>query len=135
MPTLTFYNAKKLAAETAITKLSDLIEAPSVRDIIVVVKSLEIMDDEARVSGYDELVEKLVNKATEVMNSNLSDDDMMYVVRAISYGDIPFGSEEWWKLRHKDSHNLDINGDVTVGLRTLESFGETTLETFYGETE
>jgi predicted HNH restriction endonuclease len=133
MPSLTFYNAKKLAAETAIQKLSDLIEAPSVRDIIVVVKSLEIMDDEAHVAGYDALVTKLVNKATEVMNSNLSDDDMMYVVRAISYGSIPFGSEEWWKLRHKDSENVNIHGEVEVGLRTLESFGEVTLETFYGD--
>jgi predicted HNH restriction endonuclease len=133
MPTLTFYNKKKTAAETAIQKLSDMLENPSVRDIIVVVKSLEIMDDEARVSGYDALVEKLVEKATSVMGSALADDDMMYIVRAISYGDIPFGSEEWWKLRHKDSENVNIHGDVIVGLRTLESFGEVTLETFYGE--
>ena len=133
MPTLTFYNKKKTAAETAIQKLSDMLENPSVRDIIVVVKSLEIMDDEARVSGYDALVEKLVEKATSVMGSALADDDMMYIVRAISYGDIPFGSEEWWKLRHKDSENVNIHGDVIVGLRTLETFGEVTLETFYGE--
>jgi predicted HNH restriction endonuclease len=133
MPTLTFYNKKKTAAETAIQKLSDMLENPSVRDIIVTVKSLEIMDDDARVAGYDALVEKLVEKATSVMGSALADDDMMYIVRAISYGDIPFGSEEWWKLRHKDSENVNIHGDVIVGLRTLESFGEVTLETFYGE--
>jgi hypothetical protein len=110
-----------------------MLENPSVRDIIVTVKSLEIMDDDARVAGYDALVEKLVEKATSVMGSALADDDMMYIVRAISYGDIPFGSEEWWKLRHKDSENVNIHGDVIVGLRTLESFGEVTLETFYGE--
>lgn len=133
MPALSFYNAKKTAAENAITKLSDMLENPSVRDIIVVVKSLEIMDDEAKVSGYDALIEKLVLKATTVMATDLADDDMMYIVRAISYGDIPFGSEEWWKLRHKDSENINIHGDVEVGLRTLESFGEKTLETFYGE--
>jgi len=91
------------------------------------------MDDEARVSGYDALLIKLVQKATEVMSTDLADDDMMYIVRAISYGDIPFGSEQWWKLRHKDSENININGDVEVGLRTLESFGEIALETFYGE--
>ncbi len=133
MPALSFYNSKKIAAETAIQKLSDMLENPSVRDIIITVKSLEIMDDEARVSGYDALLIKLVQKATEVMSTDLADDDMMYIVRAISYGDIPFGSEQWWKLRHKDSENININGDVEVGLRTLESFGEIALETFYGE--
>jgi hypothetical protein len=133
MPALSFYNSKKIAAETAIQKMSDMLENPSVRDIIVTVKSLEIMDDEARVSGYDALLIKLVQKATEVMSTDLADDDMMYIVRAISYGDIPFGSEQWWKLRHKDSENININGDVEVGLRTLESFGEIALETFYGE--
>jgi hypothetical protein len=133
MPALSFYNSKKIAAETAIQKMSDMLENPSVRDIIVTVKSLEIMDDEARVSGYDALLIKLVQKATEVMSTDLADDDMMYIVRAISYGDIPFGSEQWWKLRHKDSENININGDVEVGLRTLESFGGIALETFYGE--
>ena len=66
------------------------------------------------------------------MQGSLADDDMMYVARAISYGSgIPLGSELRFQLLNKDSHNLNINADVVVGERTLESFGDVVLETFY----
>ena len=93
------------------------------------------MDDDVQgAAGYDALVEKLVQAANTVMDSTLSEDDMMYVVRAISYGRVPFGSEKWWKIRHKDSENIDWHGQVVVGERTLETFGDAILETFYAVT-
>lgn len=131
--TLAYWNLKRGTAEKALTTLSNMLDSPTTRDVIVVVKALEIMDDEAKVSGYDELVEKLIGAASSVMDSSLSEDDMMYVVRAISYGRVPFGSEAWWKIRHKDSENIDWHGQVQVGERTLEAFGDTILETFYLE--
>lgn len=131
--TLAYWNLRRLTAEKAIQTLSEMLDTPSTRNVIVVVKALEIMDDEAKVTGYDELVEKLIATASEVMDSSLSQDDMMYVVRAISYGRVPFGSEAWWKIRHKDSENIDWHGQVQVGERTLEAFGDTILETFYAE--
>lgn len=130
--TLAYWNLKKATADKAISTLSDMLTTPTVREVIVTVKALEIMDDDAYgATGYDALVEKLVQAANTVMDSSLSQDDMMYVVRAISYGRVPFGSEKWWKIRHKDSENIDWHGQVVVGERTLESFGDAILETFY----
>jgi hypothetical protein len=57
---------------------------------------------------------------------------MMYVARAISFGStIALGSELRWQLQNQDSHNIDINGEVVAGQRTIESFGDVVLETFY----
>lgn len=131
--TLAYWNLKTATAEKAIAKLSSMLDTPTVREVIVVVKSLEIMDDEARVAGYDQLVEKMILAANTVMDTVSNDDDMMYVTRAISYGRVPFGSESWWKIRHKDSENIDWHGQVQIGERSLESFGDTILETFYAE--
>jgi len=134
--TLNYFVARKEAASEAVTKLSEMLDDASVRDLIVVVKTLELMEHYAQVDGYDALVEKMVGKARTVMTSDLTQDDMMYVARAISFGSgIPLGSELRWQLLNKDSHNLNINADVTVGERTLESFGDAVLETFYAVEE
>lgn len=132
MSTLSYYNIRQDAAEEAIAKLSTLLDTPTVREVIVCVKTLELLENYANVAGFDALVEKLVAAARTVMTTTLADDDMMYIARAISYGTgIPLGSEDRWMLLNRDSHNIDINGEVIVGERTLESFGSTILETYY----
>lgn len=134
--TLEYFVARKEAAKEAVDKLSVMLDDPSVRDLIVVVKTLELMEHYAQVDGYDALVEKMVNAARSVMDEDLTQDDMMYVARAIAFGTgIPLGSELRWQLLHKDSHNLNINADVIAGERTLESFGDVVLETFYAVEE
>lgn len=134
--TLEYFVARKEAAKEAVDKLSVMLDDPSVRDLIVVVKTLELMEHYAQVDGYDALVEKMVNAARNVMDEDLTQDDMMYVARAIAFGTgIPLGSELRWQLLHKDSHNLNINADVIAGERTLESFGDVVLETFYAVEE
>ena len=134
--TLSYYVSRKEAASEAVTKLSEMLDTPTVRDLIVVVKTLELMEHYAQVDGYDELVEKMVNAARSVMTEDLTQDDMMYVARAIAFGTgIPLGSELRWQLQNKDSHNLNINADVIAGERTLESFGDVVLETFYAVEE
>ena len=130
--TLTYFNERQTAAEEAINKLSAMLDTPTVRELIVVVKSLELLEHYRNVTGYDALVEKLVQKARTVMTQTLADDDMMYISRAISFGTgIPLGSELRWQIQNADSFNLNINGDVVVGERTIESFGDVQLETFY----
>lgn len=134
--TLEYFVARKEAAKEAVDKLSAMLDDPSVRDLIVVVKTLELMEHYAQVDGYDALVEKMVNAARDVMVEDLTQDDMMYVARAIAFGSgIPLGSELRWQLLNKDSHNLNINADVIAGERTLESFGDVVLETFYAVEE
>lgn len=130
--TLESFVNRLAAAEDAIQKLSDMLEVASVREIIVAVKTLELLENYKHVDGYDALVEKMVSKARTLMSSQLTEDDMMYVARAISFGTgIPLGSELRWQILNRDSHNIDNNGDVMVGERTLESFGTTVLETYY----
>ena len=130
--TLTYFNERQTAAVEAINKLSAMLDTPTVRELIVVVKSLELLEHYRNVTGYDALVEKLVQKARTVMTQTLADDDMMYISRAISFGTgIPLGSELRWQIQNADSFNLNINGDVVVGERTIESFGDVQLETFY----
>lgn len=134
--TLEYFVARKEAAKEAVDKLSAMLDDPSVRDLIVAVKTLELMEHYAQVDGYDALVEKMVDAARDVMVEDLTQDDMMYVARAIAFGTgIPLGSELRWQLLHKDSHNLNINADVIAGERTLESFGDVVLETFYAVEE
>ena len=130
--TLATYIGRQAAADEAIAKLSSLLDTPTVRELIVAVKTLELLAHYEKAAGYDAFVEKLVGAARTVMQGSLADDDMMYVARAISYGSgIPLGSELRFQLLNKDSHNLNINADVVVGERTLESFGDVVLETFY----
>lgn len=132
--TLDYFVSRKEAATEALAKLSEMLDTPSVRDLIVVVKTLELMEGYAYVDGYHELVEKMVGAARSVMTEELTQDDMMYVSRAIAFGSgIPLGSELRWQLLNQDSHNLNINADVIVGERTLESFGDAVLETFYAD--
>tara|TARA_S200000501_G_scaffold374810_1_gene425237 strand:- start:1330 stop:1746 length:417 start_codon:yes stop_codon:yes gene_type:complete len=133
--TLSYFNTRQTTAEAAITKLSAMLDTATVRELIVVVKSLELLEHYKNVTGYDALVEKLVTKAGTVMTGTLADDDMMYISRAISFGTgIPLGSELRWQIQNKDSFNLNINGDVVAGERSLEQFGDVILETFYAAT-
>jgi len=129
---LTYFVARESAGDEAIAKLSSMLDTPTVRELIVCVKALELMEGYANSTGYAALVEKLVGAARTVMTQTLAEDDMMYVARAIAYGSgIPLGSELRWQIQNLDSHNLDINGEVVAGERTLESFGDVVLETFY----
>ena len=67
--TLAYWNLKKDTADKAISTLSDMLTNPTVREVIVTVKALEIMDDDAYgATGYDALVEKLVGAANTVMD-------------------------------------------------------------------
>jgi tRNA A37 threonylcarbamoyladenosine synthetase subunit TsaC/SUA5/YrdC len=77
--TLEYYVTRKEAASEAVQQLSEMLDVPSVRDLIVVVKTLELMEHYAQVDGYDALVEKMVNAARTVMTDELTQDDMMYV--------------------------------------------------------
>jgi|TARA_B110000208_G_scaffold191906_1_gene260870 hypothetical protein len=132
MSTLAYFNARQSASEEAIAALSTTLDVPTVRELIVCVKTLELMEDYANATGYTALIEKLVGAARTVMTQTLAQDDMMYVARAISFGStIALGSELRWQLQNQDSHNIDINGEVVAGQRTIESFGDVVLETFY----
>lgn len=130
--TLTYFVARESAGDEAIAKLSTMLDVPTVRELIVCVKALELLEQYANSTGYAALLEKLVGAARTVMSQALAEDDLMYVARAISYGSgIPLGSELRWQIQNLDSHNIDINGNVAAGERTLESFGDVVLETFY----
>jgi hypothetical protein len=66
---------------------------------------------------------------------NLSSDEYLLLGRALNVFGMPIGSESRWKQHNTDSENLDFNGRVVAGFRTLESFGENVIETYYDDVD
>jgi hypothetical protein len=64
---------------------------------------------------------------------NLSSDEYLLLGRALNVFGMPIGGETRWKQHNTDSENLDFNGRVVAGFRTLESFGESVMETYYDD--
>ena len=62
---------------------------------------------------------------------NLSSDEYLLLGRALNVFGMPLGGEERWKQHNQDNENLDYTGQVTTGFRTIESFGENTMEDYY----
>jgi hypothetical protein len=64
---------------------------------------------------------------------NLSSDEYLLLGRALNVFGMPIGGESRWKQHNTDAENLDFNGRVIAGFRTIESFGENILETYYDD--
>jgi hypothetical protein len=64
---------------------------------------------------------------------NLSSDEYLLLGRALNVFGMPIGGETRWKQHNTDAENLDFNGRVIAGFRTLESFGENVMETYYDD--
>lgn len=62
---------------------------------------------------------------------NLTSDEYLLLGRALNVFGMPIGGEERWKSQHLDSENLDYTGQVLSGFRTMESYGENIVETYY----
>jgi len=62
---------------------------------------------------------------------NLSSDEYLLLGRALNVFGMPIGGESRWKQHNTDAENLDFNGDVVAGFRTIESFGENILDEYY----
>lgn len=132
MATLAHYLTVKAAQANAIASISAKLDAPNLRmdDFALMVKAVELIENVQDPGAFEGLRDKIMTKAVTFYSPDLSGEDILMLTRATRLGDMPFGSEERWMMLNRDERNIDISGDVIVGERTLEAFGERVLETY-----
>lgn len=132
MTTLAHYLTVKTGQANAIATVSAKLDAPNLRmdDFALMVKAVELIENVQDPDAFDGLKDKIATKAVTFYSSDLSGEDILMLTRATRIGDMPFGSEERWMMLNRDDRNIDISGDVIVGERSLEAFGERVLETY-----
>jgi hypothetical protein len=132
MTTLAHYLTVKTGQANAIATISAKLDAPNMRmdDFALMVKAVELIENVQDPDAFDGLKDKIATKAVTFYSSDLSGEDILMLTRATRIGDMPFGSEERWMMLNRDDRNIDISGDVIVGERSLEAFGERVLETY-----
>ena len=136
MTTLAHYLTVKSTQDNAFATISAKLDAPNLRmdDFALMVKAIELIETVQDTDAYDALLRKVAAKAAGLYAPDLSGEDILMLTRASRLGDIPHGGEERWMLLNRDERNMDVTGAVMVGERSLESFGDCVLETFYAET-
>ena len=135
MPTLAHYQTLKAVETNAIAAISAKLDQPNLRmdDFALMVKAAELIESVQDPVAFETLKRKVAIKAAGFFSADLSGEEILMLTRAAKLGDVPFGGEERWMLLNRDERNMDLEGDVMVGERTLESFGDRVLETFYAE--
>ncbi len=132
MTTLAHYLTVKSGQANAVATISAKLDAPNLRmdDFALMVKAVELIENVQDPNAFEVLKDKVTTKAASFYSTDLSGEDILMLTRATRIGDMPFGGEERWMLLNRDERNIDIGGDVMVGERTLEAFGDRILETY-----
>ena len=132
MTTLAYYLTVKAGQTNAVDTISAKLDDPNLRmdDFALMVRAVELIENVQDTAAYDALLQNVATKAGAFYATSLSGEDILMLTRAAKLGDIPFGGEERWMLMNRDERNIDIDGDVMIGERTFESFGDRPLETF-----
>ena len=136
MINLAHFLTLKTAQDNAFATISAKLDDPNLRmdDFALMVKAIELIETIQETDSYDALLRKVATKAAGLYAPGLSGEDILMLTRASRLGNIPHGGEERWMLLNRDERNMDVTGAVMVGERTLESFGDLVLESFYAET-
>jgi hypothetical protein len=132
MTTLAHYLTVKAGQTNVIATISAKLDEVNLRmdDFALMVKAIELIENILDLEAYAALLQKIMSKASGFYTTDLSGEDILMLTRAAKLGDIPFGGEDRWMLMNRDERNIDIGGDVIVGERTLEAFGDRVLETY-----
>ena len=132
MTTLAHYLTVKAGQSNAIATISAKLDEVNLRmdDFALMVKAVELFENIQDRVAYGSLLQKVMSKASGFYATDLSGEDILMLTRAAKFGDIPFGGEDRWMLMNRDERNTDIDGDVVIGERTLEAFGDRVLETY-----
>ena len=130
MTTLAHYQTLKTAEANALSVISTKLDQPNLPmdDFALMVKAVELMENIQDPLAYEALKQKIAQKSVGFYSPDLSGEVLLMLTRATRIGGVPFGGEERWKLMNRDTSNLDLAGDVMVGERSLEAFGESVLE-------
>lgn len=132
MTTLAHYLTVKAGQANAVDTISAKLDDPNLRmdDFALMVRAVELIENVQDTAAYDALLQKVATKAGAFYATSLSGEDILMLTRAAKLGDIPVGAEERWMLMNRDERNIDFDGDVMIGERTFESFGDRPLETY-----
>jgi len=132
MTTLAHYLTVKAGQSNAIATISAKLDEVNLRmdDFALMVKAVELFENIQDRVAYDSLLQKVMSKASGFYATDLSGEYILMLTRAARLGDIPLGGEDRWMLMNRDERNTDIDGDVVIGERTLEAFGDRVLETY-----
>ena len=132
MTTLAHYLTVKAGQSNAIATISAKLDEVNLRmdDFALMVKAVELFENIQDRVAYDALLQKVMSKASGFYGTDLTGEDILMLTRAAKLGDIPFRGEDRWMLMNRDERNTDIDGDVIIGERTLEAFGDRVLETY-----
>ena len=110
MTTLAHYQTLKTAEANALSAINAKLDQPNLRmdDFALMVKAMELMENIHDPLAYEALKQKIAQKSVGFYSPDLSGEDLL--------------------MLNRDECNLDLAGDVMVGERSLEAFGESVLE-------
>lgn len=129
--TLAGYLAVKHTNALAIQQISEQIASlASMEEAALLVKALEVIDEGRDSQAFSDAVTALLIKVQTLPTT--TPDDLIFLARVTQLNEhYSLGQEAAFKEINDDRFNVDHNGDIVVGTRKLEHFGDKVLETFY----
>lgn len=129
---LDFYENEIFVKKKIIEQATTIIgNSNDTKNIMLAIKSIESLENVDRFPEFSIALETLISKITNMDLTNSTGEDLALLSRAMKLRDIPVGKEERWAQLTLDEKNTDIQGDIIIGDRTLESFDDKILEQFY----
>lgn len=95
--------------------------ASTAEDVATAIKSVELIYQPSILDEFTDFFSKLYEKISALSADSPSATELMFLARGLQ------------QIENKDTDfdNLDIQGNVVVGNRTLEHFDDKVLEQFY----
>lgn len=106
------------------------------KQLFALIKSADLINDLRYLEDWILFRQEVIKRCSSILDDYdemLSVEDSIYLSRIIEAmtNNIPVEDEARWKLLHRDEENVRFDGQVMIGERTLESFGEIVLEEYY----
>ena len=106
------------------------------RQLFALIKSADMINDLRYLPEWELFRVNVVNRCSKILGNideDLTIEESVFLGRIIEAmtNNIPVEEEDRWMLLHRDEKNVRYDGKVMIGERTLESFGELELETYY----
>jgi len=106
------------------------------KQLFALIKSADLINDLRYLKEWQTFRLEVINRCSKILedvDETLSIEDSIYLSRIIEAmtNNIPVEEEDRWKLLHRDEENVRYDGQVMIGERTFESFGEIVLEKYY----
>lgn len=136
MVSLQEYNDRENAKQALLASISTKLDGVVItEDLVHIAKAIEVLEDVNHFPEYEQVLAKLSNKVISSVG-DISGEHFLLLSRVLqAHNFLKYGNEERYMLLNRDERNVDKNGHIIIGERTLESFGDRVLEEFYQEEE